>query len=49
MPLHKGGKKAVQYNIKELYHANDSKPIGKKRKRDQIIAIAFAAARKNKK
>jgi hypothetical protein len=49
MPLHKGGKKAVQENIKELYHANDSKPVGKKRGRKQIVAIAFAAARRKKK
>ena len=49
MPLYKGGKKAVQYNISELYHANDSKPAGKKRGRKQIVAIAFAAAGKKKK
>jgi hypothetical protein len=49
MPLKKGGKKAVQDNIKELYHANDSKPAGEKRKRDQIVAIAYAAARRKKK
>jgi len=49
MPLKKGGKKAVQANIEELYHANDSKPAGKKRKRNQIVAIAFAAARRKKK
>jgi hypothetical protein len=49
MPLHKGGKKAVQANISELYHANDSKPAGKKRGRKQIIAIAFAAAKRKKK
>ena len=48
MPLKIGGKKAVQANIAELYHANDSKPANKKRKRDQIIAIAFAAARRKK-
>ena len=45
MPLHKGGKKAVQENIKELYHANASKPAGKKRERKQIVAIAFSAAK----
>jgi len=49
MPLKRGGKKAVQANIEELYHANASKPAGKKRKRDQIIAIAYAAARRKKK
>jgi hypothetical protein len=49
MPLKQGGKKAVQANITELYHANESKPAGKKRGRDQIIAIAFAAARRKKK
>jgi hypothetical protein len=49
MPLKKGGKKAVQANIEELYHANDSKPAGKKRGRKQIIAIAFAAAGRKKK
>jgi hypothetical protein len=49
MPLKKGGKQAVQYNIEELYHANASKPAGKKRGRDQIIAIAFAAAKRKKK
>ena len=46
MPLKKGGKKAVQANIAELYHVNDSKPAGKKSKRDQIIAIAFAASKR---
>lgn len=49
MLLKKGGKRAVQENIAELYHANDSRPRGKKRRRDQIIAIAFAAARRKKK
>jgi hypothetical protein len=49
MPLKKGGKKAVQDNIAELYHANDSKPAVKKRGRNRIIAIAFAAARRKKK
>jgi hypothetical protein len=49
MPLHQGGKKSVQYNIRELYHANDSKPAGKKRGRKQIVAIAFAAARRKSK
>ena len=46
MPLKKGGEKAVQANIRELYHANASKPADKKRGRRQIIAIAFAAAKK---
>lgn len=49
MPLKKGGKKAVQANIAELYHANDSKPMGQKRGRDQIIAIAYAAAKRKMK
>ncbi|HEY5038991.1 MAG TPA: hypothetical protein VIJ93_07980 [bacterium] len=49
MPLKKGGKKAVQANISELYHANASKPPNKKRGRKQIVAIAFAAARRKKK
>jgi hypothetical protein len=49
MPLKKGGKKAVRENIEELYRANKSKPAGKKRGRRQIIAIAFAAARRRKK
>lgn len=48
MPLHKGGKKAVRENISELYHANASKPAGQKRGRKQIIAIAFAAARRKR-
>jgi hypothetical protein len=46
MPLKKGGKKAVSDNIRELYHANETKPAGKKRERDQIIAIAYHAAGK---
>jgi hypothetical protein len=49
MPLQKGGKKAVQANIEELYHANASKPASQKRGRKQIVAIAFAAARRKKK
>jgi len=44
----KGGKQAVQANIREFYHASVSKPIGQKRGRRQIIAVAFAAARGNK-
>jgi len=44
MPLKKGD---VSYNIKELTKANETKPPGKKRSRDQIIAIAYSAA-KNK-
>jgi hypothetical protein len=48
LPLKQGGKKAVQANIAELYHANESKPVGKKRGRGQIIAIAFAAAKRKK-
>jgi len=56
MPLKKAhgrGKKAVQSavsaNIRELYHANDSKPSGKKRSAAQIKAIAYSAAKKKKK
>jgi len=42
MPLKKGkSQKVISANIKELYHANDEKPKGKKRKRDQIVAIAM--------
>jgi hypothetical protein len=48
MPLHKGGIKAVQANIRELYHANASKPANHKRGRKQIVAIAFAAAKRKK-
>jgi len=46
MPLHKGGKKAVSYNIKELTNANKSKSVGKKRSRNQIIAISISAAKR---
>lgn len=56
MPLKKShgrGKKAVQKavsaNIRELYHANDSKPASKKRSPAQIKAIAYAAAKRKKK
>jgi len=49
MPLKRGGKKAVQENIEELYHANAHKPAGQKRGRKQIIAIAFAALAANHK
>jgi hypothetical protein len=49
MPLKQGGKGAVQANIAELYHSNKLKPLDKKRGRDQIIAIAFAAAKRKKK
>jgi len=48
LPLKRDRKKAVQANITELYHANDSKPAGKKRGRKQIIAIAFAEAKRKK-
>jgi len=41
--------KAVSSNIKELYLANESKPPGKKRSREQMIAIGIAAAKRNKK
>lgn len=36
-------------NIRELYHANASKPKGKKRSKKQILAIAYAVKRKGKK
>lgn len=50
MPLPKGGgRKQASENIRELYHANESKPAGKKRKRNQIIAIAMNAAGVSKK
>lgn len=49
MPLKKGkSQKVISQNIKELYHANADKPKGKKRKRDQIIAIAMSKAGKKK-
>lgn len=51
MPLIKGRgkngvKKAVAANIAELTRANKSKPAGKKRSREQIIAIAYSVAKK---
>jgi len=47
-PLRSGSsKKTISSNIRELYHANEHK--AKKRKRDQIIAIAMSVARKGKK
>lgn len=56
MPLQRAGgkgkkavRKAVSANISELTNANKSKPAGKKRKRDQIIAIAISEAKKGKK
>ncbi len=45
MPLGKD----VSKNIRELYHANDKKPETQRRPRKQIIAIAYAAAKRNKK
>jgi beta-lactamase class A len=52
MPLYKAkgkGKKATQAaiakNIKQLYADNASKPSGKKRKMNQIIAISESVAR----
>jgi hypothetical protein len=53
MPLKRGGKKAVASNIRELYADNMKKGKekgagGKARSRKQIIAIAYAAARKKK-
>lgn len=54
MPLIKGRgkngvKKAVAANIAELTRANKSKPAGKKRSHQQIVAIAFSAAKKKAK
>ena len=50
MPLQSGSsQKVISQNIRELYHANASKPEGKKRAKAQIIAIAMANARKKKK
>lgn len=54
MPLKKGGKKAIAYNITELYRDNLKKGKekgagGKVRSPKQIIAIAFMAAGKGKK
>ena len=47
-PLRSGSsKKTISSNIRELWHANEHK--AKKRKRAQIIAIAYANARKGKK
>jgi len=40
------GTKNVSANVKELYHANSNKPDGKRRKRDQILAVAYSQARK---
>lgn len=53
MPLTKakgkgGMRKAVAANISELTTANKQKPMGKKRSRKQIAAIAYSAARKRK-
>lgn len=44
MPLGKD----VSANIRELTAANKSKPKGKKRDMRQIVAIAMAAARRDK-
>lgn len=46
MPLKRGGKEAVSANIRELIEANKRKSPGKRRSREQIIAIALAAARR---
>ena len=47
MPLKRGSsQKTIGANIRELYHANSSKPKGKKRSREQMIAIAESEARK---
>jgi hypothetical protein len=48
MPLKKGGKKAVSFNIRELHNANKSKPAGKKRSHAQMIAIGISAAKRGK-
>jgi hypothetical protein len=47
LPLKKGSSKSViSDNISELYHANADKK--KKRSRKQIVAIAYAVARRSK-
>ena len=49
MPLTKGGsEKTFSKNVKELYDANKTKSEGKKRPRNQILAIAYAEKRKSK-
>lgn len=49
MPLRRGTSRAAfSYNVRELYHANASKPRGKKRSRKQILAIAYAMKRRHK-
>lgn len=46
MPLSTGkSEETISRNIAELYNANKSKSPGKKRPRDQIIAIALSKAR----
>ena len=48
MPLVPGkSQAAISANIRELHEANKSKPKGKKRSRQQIIAIALANARRH--
>lgn len=50
MPPTKGKPQAtISHNIAELYDANAAKPAKKKRKRDQIVAIALSEARKSSK
>jgi hypothetical protein len=51
MPLTKakgkgGMRKAVAANMSELTKANKEKPMGKKRSKKQMAAIAYSAARK---
>jgi hypothetical protein len=47
MPLKEGSsRETISENIRELYHANKGKK--KKRKRDQIIAIAMSKAGRSK-
>lgn len=50
MPLKSGkSEKVFSSNVSELYHANANKPEGKKRSREQILAIAYAKKREAQK
>jgi len=49
MPLKSGkSQKTVSENIRELTKANADKPAGKKRSREQIIAIAMAQKKRSR-